>query len=209
MPEKKRIPFKKRREIAHRAKVESGMKGKEASQGTATGRKLRKVFTKSKTGVKKVGAGSHLGTKKTTKPDKPKFKKVDVQAKRFESRKGETGRSKTYSVETKEGMTKASERAQKEAGVTKKVAIKKDAGAPTYKENIAKAEASKKVADKAKYKKHSRTEQQKEKTESLRKARSASIRAAGGNVRKGERRLKKVLKKRMKKDYREGTYDKY
>lgn len=212
MPEKdkkRKLTPALRREIRQRAKVESGRKGREATQGTATGRAFRKTFTKSKYGVKKVGAGTKRGVRDVPKPEKPKYKKVDVQAKKFESRKGETGRSKTYSVETKAGMTRASEKAQKEAGFTKKVDIRKDAGEPTYKENIAKRKQYKKEATAARYKKGERTEKQREKRAELSKARTDAIKAAGGKVGKGERTLKRALKKRMKKDVREGTYRRY
>jgi hypothetical protein len=207
MDKKKKIPGKIRREIRQRAKVESGMKGAEATKPTAAGRVLRKTFTKSKTGVKLVGQGTKRGSEERPKPVKPKYKKVDVQARKFGS-EGEVESSKTRSGESKEELKSSSTESKKEVG-SSGVKSKSDVGKKEFKENLEKKNKYKKDLKKAAYKKGERTELQKKKSTSLRNARTASIKAAGGNVRKGERRLKGVLKKRMKKDYRENNYNKY
>jgi hypothetical protein len=206
---KKKISPEIRRDIRRRAKVESGRKGAEATQGTKAGGFIRKTFTESKTGVKKVGLGTRRGSKDPNRPEKPKMEEVQVQAKRFESREGETGRSKTYTAKTPSEFKRRTVAAQKEAGAQKDTKSKSDVGKKEFKSNLEKQSAYKKESSEAKYKKGERTDLQKEKSEGLRRARTKYIKEAGGKIRKGERRLEKHIKGKLKKKAREGTYKKY
>lgn len=218
MPHKKnhkKIPSDVRRQIRRRAKVESGRRGAEAIQGTAVGRVLRKKFTKSKTGIKKVGTGSKLDAKGPNKPHKPKLEESGARYRKFEPKKGggtkQTERfdsdAKSESALKKDVQSKA-----KKAGVTvtpkSTSSFTTKEGEKTFKRNIEKKQEQKKVAG-PKYKKGARTEAQKEKSRSLKEARSRHIREAGGKVGKGERKFKRVLKERMKEEYRKGKYKKY
>ena len=209
MPEDKK--YKKlnkeaRKEIRYRTDLESGRKGRKATQSTGVGTALRKTFTKSKHGRKPVGKGD-VGFKynKPIKPEKPKLESVQVQSKNS-GPKGEISRSKTYRVKSKDEESDKRKQSQKEAGFSTEVKSKSKVGEPIYKKNLTKKKAHKKEEKDAHYVPRTRTNQTIAKKKALSKARGRFIEQSGGKEVKGERRFKKHLKKKYKREVREGTY---
>ena len=214
---KKKIPGRIRREIRQRAKTESGRRGAEAKPETGAGRALRRTFGKGKYKLKRVGIGQKRGRRTPEQPEKPKMEKAGMRYRKFEGpkKKGqETKQVEKFDVDakSKEALRRGVEAKEKEKGVkTPQVTpgLTAEEGQKAFKRNIAKKEAYKEEKEKIKTPAGARTEASKAKLAKLRKMRSKFIREAGGKIGKGERRMKRALKKRMKKDYREGKYQDY
>jgi hypothetical protein len=200
MPEnKRRIPFKKRRDIAKKAKSAAGVYGargrKNKVEGstakdyseTGVGRAIRKVTG----GRKKVGRGTGQGA---YVPTKPKFKKVQVQAKRFD-KEGQTGESKTYDVKNRKEQVEKTAQAQREAGVSG-VNGRSDVGDKEFAAN--KLEK----ANNPKYKKGARTKSQSKKDLEQEDVKRTYQKRYG--QKRGSQKLKRKYKRDMKADFRAG-----
>ena len=208
-----RIPFSKRREIAKRAKVEAGYKGGEGGKG----KKLR-TGGKGRYNLEGGEGGTKRGyEKKPTPPPPPKKETVSVKAKTYASQAGLTGESEFLDASSRDEMISQTKKAKQQAGSydNKPSSRGEDADKAadvgtiggTYTRNKEKAAKYKKA--KKQYETGERTVEQKRKMKRIADLKTKYIKEAGGNIRKGKRKLKGKLKEKMKREYREGTYKKY
>lgn len=205
-----KIPRAVLREMKDRAKTESGGRGVEAKDGATTFGTLLRKIGKSQYGLKKVGQGSYRGIdEKPTPPKKPTLEEVGVIASRNQSIKGLIARSKEYTHGTKEKQKEDLKSALKDIGSPESDAelSKTDVGEKEFVRNGQKIQEYE--SETGKYERGERTKKQAEKDEELSKKRTAYIRSKGGNVRKGEKALKKVLLNKMKEEYKKNKYKSY
>lgn len=208
-PTKHKLDRETRQDIRRRAKKESGSYGskgrkidekyqKDTSKGkkdyseTGVGKAIRKVTGKRKL----VGGGADLGSKRRKKREE---RIAGAQSARFESKKGETARSKTYTAKSEKGLIKAGEKANKEIGAAKPTNVG-DVGRKTF----AKGTGSYNESKKSKPGKSERTEDQLKYDEEILDRRRTYKRKYGEG--KGKRKLKRDLKKEYKEQARSGKY---
>tara|TARA_R110000803_G_scaffold16197_5_gene44464 strand:+ start:6595 stop:7341 length:747 start_codon:yes stop_codon:yes gene_type:complete len=210
----KKIPREVRREIRHRAKKEAGLLASKNKKSTSTpvGRALRKakgalIGKPNRYGLKLGGSGADLPLKRENPPVKKK-ETVQVKARRFTSLGGQVGESKFYDASSQEEMDAQTKKAVNEAGGKYRKPTPKnpqgDVGVTSgvYERNKKKSEEEKKN----KYNTGDRTKEQLAYDKEMKKGRTDSIKSAKGKVGKGERIYRAALKKKYKKQYKEGTY---
>lgn len=208
----KKIPRLLKKEIRDRSKTESGMRGGDSKQGTKVGTLLRKKLKGERYGVKKTNVGVKLGALKrlTDKPIKPELEDVETQATKHDQNSNIIGKSKTLAAKSKEELNKKDSEAMKAAGIKPSdIKSKSDVGDAEFARNKAKEKAYKEAKEDYDYESGSRTKASLAKEKERQGLRTEYIKRYGGKVKKGQRKLKKDLIKKMTKKVKDNSYKFY
>ncbi len=154
-------------------------------------------LTKKRYRTKKVAPGN-VGEPREKKtytraPKKPEMEKVEVQAAKFQSKKGEVARSKTYAAKTEEGLESA----------TKKATAEISTEAPKSKSDVGKKEFAKNKAAQEAYEARKKRRKEKKESEKYEKgSRTAATRERQEkNVAEYKKKGARRTYKRRKKEY--------